>query len=41
MIVKNRTRLAKRRFIVGAFVGQILHHADQAPCQHQAEAQKQ
>jgi hypothetical protein len=41
MIVKNRTRFAKRRLVIRAFVAQILHNIDQAPRQHEAKAGKQ
>jgi hypothetical protein len=41
VIVKNRTWLAKRRLVMGGFIRQILHNADQAPRQHQAKARKQ
>jgi hypothetical protein len=40
VMVKNRTRFAKRRLIMRVIIGQILHNADQSPCQHQAEAQQ-
>jgi len=41
VIVKNRTRFAKRRFVIRAVASQILHQADQSPGQHEAEAQQQ
>jgi hypothetical protein len=41
VIVKNRARLAKRRFIMCGAGSQTLHQTDQSPRQHQAEAQKQ
>jgi hypothetical protein len=41
MIVKNWTRFAKRRLIMGGSIGQILSNTDQAPRQHEAKAQKQ
>jgi hypothetical protein len=40
VIVKNRTRFAKRRLIVRAVIGQILYKADQPPCEPEAEAQQ-
>jgi hypothetical protein len=39
--VKNRTRVAKLRFIERRFLGQIFHQAHQAPGQHQAKTQEQ
>jgi hypothetical protein len=41
VIVKNRARLAKRRLAMSVVVGKILHNTDQAPRQHEAEAQQQ
>jgi hypothetical protein len=41
VIVKNRTRFAKRWFIMRGAGTQTRHQADQPPRQHQAEAQKQ
>jgi hypothetical protein len=41
VIVKDRTRLAKRRLVMGGFIGQILRNTDQAPRQHEAKARTQ
>jgi len=41
VIVENRARFAKRRFIMRATGSQILHQTDQSPRQQQAETQKQ
>jgi hypothetical protein len=41
VIVKNRAGFAKCRLVMWVAGSQILHQADQAPCQHEAEAQKQ
>src|ERR1700689_4046412 len=41
VIVKNRTRFAKRRLAMRVVVGQILHNTHQAQSQHEAEAQQQ
>ena len=41
VIVKNRTRFAKRRLVVRAVISQILRETDQSPRQHETEAQQQ
>jgi hypothetical protein len=41
VIVKNRTRFAKRRLAMGVVVTQVLHNTDQAPRHYEAEAQQQ
>src|SRR6202041_1023197 len=41
VIVKNRTRFAKRRLVMRAVIDQILHQTDQSPREQEAEAQQQ
>ena len=41
VIVKNRTRFAKRRLAMRVVVGQILHNTHQSPREQEAEAQQQ
>jgi hypothetical protein len=41
VIVKNRARFAKGRFIMRGPGSQILRQTDQPPRQHEGEAQKQ
>jgi hypothetical protein len=41
VIVKNRARFTKCRLVMRGAGTQILHESNQAPRQHEAEAQKQ
>jgi hypothetical protein len=41
VIVKDRPRFTKCRLVMRGTAGQTLHKTDQAPRQHEAEAQKQ
>jgi hypothetical protein len=41
IIVKDRARFTKCRLVMRGAGSQILHKSDQAPRQHEAEAQKQ
>jgi hypothetical protein len=41
MIVKDRARFTKCRLVMCGGGSQILHKTNQAPRQHEAEAQKQ
>lgn len=41
VIVKDRARLAKRRFVIDGLTTQILPQTNQAPRQHQRNAYKQ
>ncbi len=41
VIVKDRTRLAKRGLVMRGFIAQVRHNAEQAPCQEEAKAHQQ
>jgi hypothetical protein len=41
VIVKNRTRLAKRGLVMRGLIAQVLYNTDQAPRQDEAKAHKQ
>jgi hypothetical protein len=41
MVVKDRARFTKCRLVMCGSGGQILHETNQAPRQHEAEAEKQ
>ena len=41
VVVKNRTRIAKPGSVMHVGCGQILHHADESPCQYQTQTDQQ